>query len=160
MHPAAAVALPRRRAGTDNRAPMNAVIVIAHAPLASALREAALHVLADCAPDLQAVDVQASDAPEASLAAAQAALARCAGSQGVLILADVLGATPCNVATRLLAGERTRLLAGVNLPMLLRALCYRHEPLAALTERALAGGAHGVVAVPAAPPEYPGKPIA
>ena len=139
---------------------MNAVIVIAHAPLASALREAALHVLTDCAPDLQAVDVQASATPEASLAAAQAALARCPGSDGVLILADVLGATPCNVATRLLAGERMRLLAGVNLPMLLRSLCYRHEALGALTERALAGGASGVVEVPMPQPEHPGSPTA
>ncbi|CAM5779375.1 PTS sugar transporter subunit IIA [Ottowia pentelensis] len=139
---------------------MNAVLVIAHAPLASALREAALHMLADCAPDLQAVDVRASDAPEASLADARAALARCAGAEGVLILADVLGATPCNVATRLLAGERTRLVAGVNLPMLLRSLCYRHEPLAALTQRALAGGASGVVEVPARPADSPARPTA
>ncbi len=130
----------------------NAVLLIAHAPLAQALRDAALHVLADCAPDLLAVDVLASAPPEVSQAAAQAALARCADKAGVLILADVLGATPCNVAQRLLAGERTRLLAGVNLPMLLRALTYRAEPLAVMAERALAGGAQGVVAV-AAPVE-------
>ena len=67
----------------------------------------------------------------------------------MLILADVLGATPCNVAQRLLTGERTRLLAGVNLPMLLRALTYRAEPLEALAQRALDGGVRGVVPVAA-----------
>jgi len=78
---------------------------------------------------------------------ARAALARCAGSAGVLILADVLGATPCNVAQRLLTDERMRLLAGVNLPMLLRALTYRAEPLADMAQRALDGGMRGVVVV-------------
>ena len=74
----------------------------------------------------------------------------------MLILADVLGATPCNVAQRLLTDERMRLLAGVNLPMLLRALTYRAEPLPVMAERALAGGAQGVVAVAA--PSDSGKP--
>ena len=143
-------------AGADNPSDMNAVLLIAHAPLAQALRDAALHVLADCAPDLLAVDVLASAPPEVSQAAAQAALARCDDKSGVLILADVLGATPCNVAQRLLTDERMRLLAGVNLPMLLRALTYRAEPLPVMAERALAGGAQGVVAVAA--PSDSGKP--
>ena len=139
---------------------MNAVLLIAHAPLAQALRQAALHVFADAAGDVLALDVQADAAPEDSLAQAERLLARCADRAGVLILTDVLGATPCNVATRLLAGERTRLLAGVNLPMLLRSLCYRHEPLAALAQRALAGGAGGVVEVPAPPADQPANPTA
>ncbi|MBP7958292.1 MAG: PTS fructose transporter subunit IIA, partial [Ottowia sp.] len=52
-----------------------------------------------------------------------------------------------NVAQRLADGERTQLLAGVNLPMLLRAITYRAEPLAAMAQRALDGGVRGVVAV-------------
>ena len=135
---------------------MNAVLLIAHAPLAHALREAALHVLADAEGDLLAIDVAADASPEASLAVAQSALARLDDHAGVLILADVLGATPCNVGTRLLVGERTRLLAGANLPMLLRALTYRGEPLDVMTERALAGGAKGVLQVP--PVQTPGSP--
>lgn len=127
---------------------MNLVLLVAHAPLAQALRQAALHVLADAAADVLAVDVPADASPEQSLAAARALLAGRAASDGVLVLADVLGATPCNVASRLLERPNTRMLAGVNLPMLLRALSYRHEPLAALAERALAGGTQGVVAVP------------
>jgi len=72
----------------------------------------------------------------------------------VLVLSDVLGATPCNVAQRLADGERTQLLAGVNLPMLLRAITYRADPLAAMAQRALDGGVRGVVAVaPAAATE-------
>lgn len=138
---------------------MNAVLLIAHAPLAHALRECALHVFADAGDDIGALDVDAHEPPEQTLARAQALRARW-GERPVLVLSDVLGATPCNVATRLLAGERTRLLAGVNLPMLLRSLCYRHEPLAALAQRALAGGAGGVVEVPAPPADQPANPTA
>ena len=132
---------------------MNAVLLIAHAPLAHALRECALHVFADAGDDTGALDVDAHEPPEQTLARAQALRARW-GERPVLVLSDVLGATPCNVAQRLADGERTQLLAGVNLPMLLRAITYRAEPLAAMAQRALDGGVRGVVAVaPAAATE-------
>ncbi|GAB1383731.1 hypothetical protein MASR1M50_20520 [Burkholderiales bacterium] len=132
---------------------MNAVLLIAHAPLAHALRECALHVFADAGDDIGALDVDAHEPPEQTLARAQALRARW-GERPVLVLSDVLGATPCNVAQRLADGERTQLLAGVNLPMLLRAITYRAEPLAAMAQRALDGGVRGVVAVaPAAATE-------
>lgn len=126
---------------------MNAVLLVAHAPLAQALRQAALHVLPDAAGDVLAVDVQAAATPEQSLAAARAALARLGRRPGVLVLADVVGATPCNVASRLVAQPHTVLLAGVNLPMLLRALSYRAESLEMMVERAVAGGVQGIRAV-------------
>ena len=132
---------------------MNAVLLIAHAPLAHALRECALHVFADAGDDIGALDVDAHEPPEQTLARAQALRARW-GERPVLVLTDVLGATPSNVAQRLADGERTQLLAGVNLPMLLRAITYRAEPLAAMAQRALDGGVRGVVAVaPAAATE-------
>ena len=61
---------------------------------------------------------------------------------GVLMLTDLPGATPCNVAQRVLdaGGRELYLLSGVNLPMLLRALSYRHEPLDSMAGRALEGG--------------------
>jgi PTS system ascorbate-specific IIA component len=65
----------------------------------------------------------------------------------VLLLSDVFGATPCNVAQQLNDGHNTRLVAGVNLPMLLRSVCYRHESLEALATRAHAGGTQGVMPV-------------
>jgi PTS system mannose-specific IIA component len=70
-----------------------------------------------------------------------------------LVLADMFGATPCNVAQRLVDGARTRLLTGVNLPMLLRAVTYRHEPLEQLVARALAGGTQGVIQVAGTAPQ-------
>lgn len=132
---------------------MNAVLLVAHAPLAHALRQAALHVLPDAACDVLAVDVEAEAPPEQSLALARAALARLGRRAGVLILADVIGATPCNVASRLVDPPRVELLAGVNLPMLLRALSYRGESLGMMIERAVAGGVQGIRAVAAPAPQ-------
>lgn len=128
---------------------MNFVLLVAHAPLAQALRAAALHVLGDAAADVLAVDVPPDAPPEQSVAAARALLGGLAADDGVLILSDVLGATPCNVSGRLLERPGTRALSGANLPMLLRALTYRGEPLDVMAERALAGGAQGIVAVTA-----------
>lgn len=125
------------------------ILLIAHAPLANALRECALHVFPDCASDVLALDVPPHEPPEQTLAAAQALLPGDAATP-VLVLADVFGATPCNVAQRLVDDEHSCLIVGVNLPMLLRALCYRSEPLEALTARALAGATQGVMRVAAA----------
>ena len=131
---------------------MNAVLIIAHAPLANALREGVLHCFPDAANAVAAVDIQAQAEPEASLAQAQHALAALPSDE-VLVLTDVFGATPCNVAQRLVDGVRTRLIAGANLPMALRAMSYRAEPLEAMAARALAGGAQGVMSVAATGPQ-------
>ncbi|MDR0457906.1 MAG: PTS fructose transporter subunit IIA [Burkholderiaceae bacterium] len=122
----------------------NAVLIIAHAPLAQALRQCALHIFPDAAAEIGAVDVRPDAPPDETLARARAALARLPGA-GALVLTDIVGATPCNVALRLSAGARTRLIAGANLPMLLRALTYRDKPLAEQAACAIAGGAQGVV---------------
>ena len=134
------------------------ILLIAHAPLAHALRECALHVLAEGAMQVLALDVQPDATPETTLAAARHLLYPDA-ERPTLVLTDVLGATPCNVAQRLVQGSScsARLVTGVNLPMLLRAISYSAEPLDALAERAVVGGAQGVMqltsglALPAAP---------
>ena len=131
---------------------MNSILIIAHMPLASALRECALHVFPDCASGVAAVDVPAHEAPEDTLARARQSLHRLA-SDGVLILSDVFGATPCNVAQKLNDGIGTRLVSGANLPMLLRSVCYRHESLEALATRAQSGGTQGIMPVGSTAPQ-------
>ncbi len=125
---------------------MIGILIIAHAPLASAMRECALHVFPDCADGVRALDVLPDDSPEVSLSMAREAIAAL-GTDEVLLLSDVFGATPCNVAQQLGDGHNTRLVAGVNLPMLLRSVCYRHESLEVLAARAHAGGTQGVMPV-------------
>ncbi len=122
------------------------IVIIAHAPLASALRQCVAHVFADRVGGVVAVDVLPDAAVDQSLALARQAAAPL-GPAPLLLLTDVLGATPCNVARQLQEGREARLLAGVNLPMLLRAVTYQHEPLDDLMARALQGGIQGVLQV-------------
>lgn len=130
---------------------MNGILIVAHAPLAQALRQCALHVFPDCGPVVAALDVQPQASAEDSLAQARSALAALDRPQ-VLVLTDLFGATPCNVAQRLVAETGACLVTGVNLPMLLRAITYRSEPLPALAARAVVGGAQGVMQLEAGGP--------
>ena len=133
----------------------NGILIIAHAPLASALRQCVLHVFPDSAATVQAIDVQPNVPIEETLASAKITMVHMGhlGSTHTLVLTDVFGATPCNVAQKLVDGVASKLIAGVNLPMLLRAMTYRTEPLDALMTRALAGGAQGVMQVAIAAPQ-------
>lgn len=124
---------------------MTALLIVAHAPLASALGAVARHTYAESAATLAALDVTPQTSPEDAQAQVAAAVAQFGDATEVLILTDVFGATPCNVAQRVADGQRVRVLAGVNVPMLWRALCYRHEPIAALVERAQSGATQGVL---------------
>lgn len=138
---------------------MNSILIIAHAPLASALRSAALHVFPDAAARITAIDVSPLESPEQTLATAQLLLRAdthkngfvaqdsSASIFGTLVMSDVVGATPCNVAEKLVQGTHTQCLAGASLPMLLRAISYWHEPLAGMAAKALAGGTQGAVVV-------------
>ena len=135
---------------------MNAILIIGHAPLAHALRQCALHVFPDCAPTLAAIDVQPNLPPEETLATARIAmeqLARGPQIKGVLVLTDIFGATPSNVAQKLVDGATSRLITGVNLPMLLRSVSYRHETLDGLVSRAVIGGTQGVMQVAITAPQ-------
>jgi mannose PTS system EIIA component len=135
---------------------MNAILLIAHAPLANALRQCALHVFPDCGSAVMAIDVQPNLSPEETLATARIALEQLTqppNIKGVLVLADIFGATPSNVAQKLVDGVSTRLITGVNLPMLLRSVSYRHEPLDTLVSRAVVGGTQGVMQVAITAPQ-------
>ena len=135
---------------------MNAILIIAHAPLAHALRQCALHVFPDCGPVLAAIDVQPNLPPEETLHMARIAmdqLCRAREIKGVLVLTDIFGATPSNVAQKLVDGVKSRLITGVNLPMLLRSVSYRNEPLEALVSRAVVGGTQGVMQVAITAPQ-------
>jgi len=130
---------------------MVGILLIAHAPLAAALAAAASHVYS-CAPEradaqLRVLDVQPDSETPANVTKARALLREIDTGSGVLVLTDAFGASPGNVATELAEPGRVAVIAGVNLPMLLRALCYRQASLAETTEKALAGGTQGVMQV-------------
>lgn len=136
---------------------MIGIVLIAHAPLASALAAAAAHVYT-CAPEraeahVRTYDVPADVDPADALAQARALVKDADAGHGVVVLTDVFGATPSNIAAQLTEPGQVAVVAGVSLPMLLRALCYRDGRLADTVDKALAGGAQGVLQVSSTPPQ-------
>lgn len=131
---------------------MNGIFIIAHAPLAAALRQCVLHVFPDAAEAVAALDIQPNVPPEESLAQARTLLRQMHLPQ-TLVVTDVFGATPCNVAQKLIDGVNSKLITGVNLPMLLRTVSYRHESLDALISRAMIGATQGVIQVAVTAPQ-------
>jgi mannose PTS system EIIA component len=130
-----------------------AILIVAHDPLATAMLQAAQHVFPDCANMVKAMDVPAHDSPDLILQKMQQHLSQWPADQPVLILADVFGATPCNVAQKLCERSNIRLLAGLNIPMLLRSITYAHEGLDAVTLKAQSGGAQGIMSFGSTAPQ-------
>lgn len=127
---------------------MNSILIVAHAPLAEALRQCVLHVAPEQVEQVVALDVPAEATREETEARARAVLAQLqarAGHAGVLVLVDVFGATPFNVMQKL-GDSQVRLVTGVNLPMLWSLVNRLNEPLAMLASRALSGGVQGIMA--------------
>jgi PTS system ascorbate-specific IIA component len=130
----------------------NTIFIIAHAPLATALRDCAMHVYPECAHEVIALDVLPDAQPEETLRLANQALQNVT-LDGLLVLTDIFGATPANVAQKVVGSRSAKLIAGANVPMLFRAVSYRHESLDDLVARALAGGTQGVMQVAIAAPQ-------
>lgn len=128
---------------------MIGILVLTHGTLGESLVEAAALVLNRRPPRLAALGIGAQQDPFSLLPQARALLAELDEGEGVLILADVYGGSPSNIAAKLLVPGRVEGVAGVSLPMLLRALTYRDRPLAALVAKAVSGGCEGVVRIPA-----------
>jgi PTS system ascorbate-specific IIA component len=124
---------------------MVGLLLITHGNLGEALLRAAAHTLGRQPERAEHISVAALDAPESLLARGREALARVDDGSGVLVLTDMYGATPANVAAKLLSNGRVEGLSGANLPMLVRALAHRDLALAQVLEKARSGGADGVV---------------
>jgi PTS system mannose-specific IIA component len=135
---------------------MAQVFIIAHAPLASALKSVAEHAFPDAAASVTALDVTPGMSPDEIESRARVLLGA-SGEGELLILTDAFGATPCNVAQRLATSSHVKVVTGVNVPMLWRALCYLAEPLEALVARAIAGATQGVMQVASVRPQNQAK---
>lgn len=131
---------------------MPGILIIAHAPLASALKSVVTHAYPDCSSSVAALDV-ASDTPIEQIESQARVLLQQVRTPEALVLADVFGATPCNAAQRLAEGNQVRVVAGVNVPMLWRCLCYADESLDAMAARAVNGAIKGVMHVATSRPQ-------
>jgi len=129
----------------DAHAPAAGILLLTHEEIGHALISAAKHVLPRLPCQLDTLEVGSNEDPGTVLpAAARAARALDRGG-GVLVLSDLYGSTPCNIANKLAGlGVRARCVSGLNLPMLLRVLNYPDKPLDELAEVAASGGRGGI----------------
>ncbi len=123
---------------------MIGILIVSHGAFGESLIHSASHVLGKRPLYLRQLGVTVHDDPDAILPQGEELVRFLDRGEGVLVLTDIYGATPSNVAMRLLRPGHVEGLAGVNLPMLIRALSYREQPLASVVEKAFAGGVEGI----------------
>ncbi len=126
---------------------MVGILLLTHAPLGRAFLEAAAHVFRSMPERVEALDVIADQNTDEVRKLAQQAIARLNDGAGVLVITDVMGGTPSNCTLQLCQPGEVEVIAGISLPMLLRALTYRHNSLDVAVEMALAGGQNGACRV-------------
>jgi PTS system ascorbate-specific IIA component len=124
---------------------MIGILLITHGSLGESLIQCACHVMNRRPPQLLQLGVSGQDDPLDALPLARRLLNLVDTGDGVLILSDILGATPANIAAKLLEPGRIEGVAGANLPMLLRAITYRERNMETLVKKAVAGACEGVV---------------
>lgn len=126
---------------------MIGIFLITHGTLGESLIQCACHVLNKRPPQIAQLGLAAQDDPLDILPQARQMLAWVDSGHGALVMTDIFGATPSNVAMKLLQPGRIEGIAGVNLPMLLRVLTYRDRDMATVLQRAVSGGCAGVLQV-------------
>jgi len=124
---------------------MIGVLIVAHDTLGDSLIKAVTHVLGARPPQFEAFSVKATDDPLVLLPKARLAVQALDSGEGVLIFSDIYGATPCNLAVKLLDPGHVEGVAGVNLPMLVRVFTYRMRGMDTLIKKAVSGGCEGVL---------------
>ena len=124
---------------------MAGILLVTHNGLGDSFVDCVKHVLGEVPPNLKVLSVLAGDDPQLKLAEGKALIKQLDTSDGVLILADVFGATPSNIGRQLCQTENVSGVAGLNLPMLLRVVCSPGKTLPELAKIAVEGGRECIV---------------
>jgi PTS system ascorbate-specific IIA component len=127
---------------------MIGIFLLTHGTLGESLIHTAIHVLNKRPARLRQLGVTAQDDPLLLLPQAQKIVKELNHGDGVLILTDMYGGSPSNMAAKLISPGKVEAVAGVNLPMLIRALTYRERTLDVMITKAVSGGCEGVMRVP------------
>ncbi|MCI0401466.1 MAG: PTS sugar transporter subunit IIA [Gammaproteobacteria bacterium] len=123
------------------------LLIISHDGIGSTLLETASHMLGQCPLKAELLPASRDADPDAFLKKGMELVASLDEGDGVLILTDLYGSTPSNIAKRLLVNDNVRIVTGVSLPMLVRVLNYPHLKLDQLVQKAISGGRDGVFLV-------------
>lgn len=126
---------------------MVGILLMTHAPLGQAFLAAVAHVFRGPTERIEAIDVTADQDLAEVNCLAKEAIARLDEGDGVLVITDIKGGTPSNCCNSLADAGHVEVIAGISLPMLLRAITYRRDTLDVVVEMALAGAQNGAVRV-------------
>jgi PTS system ascorbate-specific IIA component len=132
-------------------APMIGILIVSHGAFGESLIHSASHVLGKRPLYLRQLGITVHDDPDAMVPVGEDLIRFLDQGEGVLVMSDIYGATPSNIAARLLKPGRVEGVAGVNLPMLIKALSYREQPLPVALAKAMAGGSEGICLIPHSP---------
>lgn len=121
------------------------ILLITHDNIGAELLRTAIEVLGICPLEINTLAAPSDCKPESILETARQVVQELDKGDGVLVLTDMYGATPSNIACRLRRSHRLRVVSGLNLPMLIRVLNYPHLDLDELQLKAVSGGRDGVV---------------
>ncbi|PKO46804.1 MAG: PTS fructose transporter subunit IIA [Betaproteobacteria bacterium HGW-Betaproteobacteria-22] len=124
---------------------MIGILIVTHGALGASLIACATHFFGSAPEQVMTLSVGSQDAPRDLISDALRMIAALDTGSGVLVLSDMYGATPSNLVAELLQPGQVEAVAGLNLPMLVRALTYRERSLAEVVDKALSGGREGVV---------------
>jgi mannose PTS system EIIA component len=125
------------------------ILIVTHGEIGTSLLESASQILGSRPAQVSTLSVWRQDDPDDLVLRARELMDQIDAGAGVLILTDIFGATPGNVVSKLLQDGRVEGVSGVSLPMLLRVLTGRNgsnpATLAVMVQRAMSGGAEGLV---------------
>jgi PTS system mannose-specific IIA component len=124
---------------------MIGVLIVTHGDIGTSLLTSANQILGGEQKQVATLSVWRADEIDDLVLRARELIEGLDAGDGVLVLTDIFGATPGNVVSRLLEDGRIEGVSGASLPMLLRVLTSRNGSLSAAVQRALSGGAEGVV---------------
>ncbi len=127
---------------------MIGILIISHGTLGESLIHCASHMLNKRPPKLRQIGVTAQDDPVLLVPQARKLIKELDEGDGVLVLTDMYGGSPSNIAAKLVIPGKIEAVAGINLPMLIRALTYRDKSLHLMITKAISGGCEGVLRVP------------
>jgi len=124
------------------------LLLITHNEIGAAILHAASRMLGNCPLEARALAVTEDSKPDELRIQARAMAAQVDSGDGVLVLTDLYGSTPSNIANSVPTGSGLRVLAGINLSMVVRVLNYPALSLADLAEKAFSGGRDGILLCP------------
>jgi len=121
------------------------LLLITHGRIGQDMLDTTTGILGKCPLMAAAITVHQDCDPDLMYESASQACTTLDQGDGVLVLTDLFGSTPSNIATRLMDRHAVRIISGVNVPMLLRIMNYPELGLEMLVEKAASGAHDGVV---------------